>query len=107
MIKKEFKEIFNRDGSSKHYVQHNTYKNITIPLDVFNDMTEEEVENYISQTLFDINKNINQLNKPKKQQNNLSADEIKNTFAELKRKLQENFSFENYIKFKKIIELYQ
>jgi hypothetical protein len=101
MIKKEFKEVFGKDGVSRHYVQHNVYKNLTIPLDVFNDMTDDEVENYITQHLNDVNKQVSSLPKVKKPEIPLSPEEISREFAEIRRKLQENLSFKDFFNSRK------
>lgn len=101
MIKKEFKEVFGRDGVSRHYVQHNVYKNLTIPLDVFNDMTDDEVENYITQHLNDVNKQTSSLRKVTPPQKPLSPEEISKAFAEIRRRLQENQSFKEFFNSRK------
>jgi hypothetical protein len=91
-MKKDFKEVFDRSGASKFYFQHKDYKNITIPKDIFDDMTDEEVFNYVNSSLKDINKEINLIKPHKKEEKYLSPEEITSRFADLRKKLSmENF----------------
>jgi hypothetical protein len=96
MIKKEFKEIFDPNGNTRYYVQHNKYKNLTIPLDVFNDMSDEEVERYINEHLKDINKEISSIPKPQNPVRVLSPEEVASAFSELRRSLRQNESFKEF-----------
>jgi|688.fasta_scaffold627334_1 hypothetical protein len=96
-MKEKFKLIFDPyTNSTRNYVQHIDYKNITIPKDVFDDMTEDELLNYVNQHLLDINKQIS--NKPiKKPDNlNLSDEEIAKYFSEIKNKINNMESFKHY-----------
>jgi single-stranded DNA-specific DHH superfamily exonuclease len=90
-MKDFFKEIFDNRGISKNYVQHKNYKTITIPKDVFDEMTEEEVENYVNQTLKDVNVEINSLQKTPKKDRPLTPEEISTAFAQLRRLVGESF----------------
>lgn len=90
-MKKFFDEVFDSRGISRNYFQHKDYKNITIPKDVFEDMTDEEVENFVNQTINDVNKDITSVKKPIKKQRSLTPDEISTAFAELRKQLGESF----------------
>jgi hypothetical protein len=90
-MKDFFNEIFDNRGISKNYVQHKNYKSITIPKDVFDDMSDIEVENFVNQSLEDVNTKIQTIKKPIKKDRPLTPEEITNAFAELRRQLGESF----------------
>jgi hypothetical protein len=90
-MKDFFNEIFDNRGISKNYVQHKNYKAITIPKDVFDDMTDDEVENFVNQSLKDINNEIQTIKKPIKIDRPLTPEAISTAFAELRRQIGESF----------------
>lgn len=96
-MKEKFKQIFDPyTNSTKYYVQHIDYKNLTIPKDVFDDMTDAEVSNYVSSHLNNINNQLTVKQKKPTPQISLSDKEILDGFEKIKKYLAGDESFKNY-----------
>lgn len=96
-MKEKFKQIFDPyTNSTKYYVQHVDYKNLTIPKDVFDDMTDAEVSNYISNHLDEINNQLNTKQKKPTTKDILSDQEISDGFEKIKKYLSDDENFKSY-----------
>lgn len=95
--------------NKKEFIYHpytNEYRHkdypISIDSELFKDMSDVELENFFNSKLQELNKEISSLEKPKKEQQPLSDEEITNAFAELRKKLAMQESFKDYFYHQKI-----
>lgn len=95
-MKKDFKEIFDKSGVSRNYLQHNAYKDITIPKDVFEDMSDDEIENFIFQTIKEKNKELSEIKKTKQIDRQATPEEIEAGFAQIRKNLAMQESFKTF-----------
>lgn len=95
-MKKDFKEIFDRSGASRNYLQHATYRDITIPKDVFDDMSEDEVENFLFQKIKEKNEELSLIKKPKTIDRQATREEIDSGFAQIRKNLAMQESFKQF-----------
>jgi hypothetical protein len=85
MIKKEF--IYH--PYTNEY-RHKEYP-VSIDSELFKDMSDDELTNFLNSKLQEINNEISSIKKPKREQLQATDEEITKMFAELRKKLSESF----------------